>query len=68
MTKKLSPQAVMALKEAMSVIFWEKEDLKDFIKISINNPAIPGTINWEGLKRESVKELIETAGRRHRVC
>ena len=57
--KKISPQAILALKEALSVIFWKKDDLKDFIKLSLNNSAIVGTINWNGTKRESVKELIE---------
>ncbi len=57
--KKISPQAIMSLKEALSVIFWKKDDLKDFIKLSLNNSAIVGTINWNGTKRESVKELIE---------
>ncbi|MDD2797574.1 MAG: hypothetical protein PHV20_03180 [Bacteroidales bacterium] len=57
--KKLSPQAIMSLKEALSVIFWKREDLQDFIKLSIDNKAIVGTINWSGTKRESVKELIE---------
>ena len=57
--KKISPQAIFSLKEALSVIFWKKDDLKDFIKLAINNKAIVGTINWNVTKRESVKELIE---------
>lgn len=57
--KKISPQAILALKEALAVIFWRKEDLQDFIKLSIGNTAIIGTVNWSGTKRESVKELIE---------
>ena len=57
--KKISYQAIQALKEALSVIFWRKEDLQDFIKLSISHTAIIGTINWTGTKRESVKELIE---------
>lgn len=57
--KKISPQAILALKEALSVIFWKKEELQDFTKLSIENPAIIGTINWNTTKRESVKELIE---------
>ena len=55
--KKISPQAILALKEALSVIFWKKEELQDFTKLSIENPAIIGTINWNTTKRESVKEL-----------
>ena len=58
-SKKISPQAILALKEALTVIFWKKDELKDFIKLSLNNTAIVGTINWEGTKRESVKELVE---------
>lgn len=57
--KKISPQAILALKEALSVIFWKKEELQDFTKLSLENPAIIGTINWNTTKRESVKELIE---------
>lgn len=57
--KKISPQAILALKEALSVIFWKREDLQDFIKLSIDNKAILGTINWNVTKREAVKELIE---------
>ena len=57
--KKISPQAILALKESLSVIFWKKEELRDFIKLTLKNSAIVGTINWEGTKRESVKELIE---------
>jgi hypothetical protein len=33
--------------------------LKDFIKLTLSNSAILGTINWEVTKREAVKELIE---------
>lgn len=57
--KKISPQAILALKEALAVIYWRKEDLQDFIKLSISNTTIIGTVNWSGTKRESVKELIE---------
>jgi hypothetical protein len=57
--KKISPQAVLALKEALSVIFWKRDELKDFVKLTISNTAIIGTINWDGNKRVAVKELIE---------
>jgi len=57
--KKISPQAVLALKEALPLIFWKKDELKDFIKLTLKNSSIVGTINWDVTKRESVKELIE---------
>jgi hypothetical protein len=58
-SKKISPQAILALKEALAVITWKKDDLRDFLKYSMDNSAILGTINWDGTKRESVKELVE---------
>lgn len=57
--KKISPQAIIALKEALAVIYWRKEDLQDFIKIAIVNNAIVSTLNWSGTKREAVRELID---------
>lgn len=57
--KKISPQAIFALKEALSVIYWKRDELQDFIKLSIHNTAIVGTVNWDVIKRESVKELID---------
>jgi hypothetical protein len=56
--KKISPQAIIALKEALSVIYWKKEDLQQFIRLTIDNPAIVSTINWTVTKREIVKELL----------
>ena len=53
--KKIFPQAILALKEALSVIFWKKDDLMDFLKLTIERKTIISTINWGGLKRESVK-------------
>lgn len=57
--KKISPQAIASLKEALTVIYWKKEDLQDFVKFAIVNNTIVGTVNWSGTKREAVKELIE---------
>jgi len=56
--KKISPQQIIAVKEALSVIYWKKEDLQQFIKYTLDNPTIVATINWNLTKREIVKELI----------
>ena len=56
---KTTPQAIICLKDALSVIYWKKEYLQDFIKLSLVNNSIVGAINWGGTKREAVKELIE---------
>lgn len=57
--KKFSPQAIVALKDALSVIYWRKEELQDFLKIAIENSAIISMVNWSVTKRESIKELVE---------
>lgn len=56
--KRISPQAVLALQEALSVITWKKDDLRDIIKLCIENKGILVTIDWNKTKREAVKELI----------
>ncbi len=58
-SKKFSAQGILSLKEALSLIYWKKEDLQDFIKLTIENKLIIGYVNWGGTKREAIKELIE---------
>lgn len=58
--KKFSPAAITALKEALINIYWKKQDLKNFLKLSIENDAILTTINWDFNKKfESVNELVD---------
>ncbi|UOE51320.1 hypothetical protein MTO98_09540 [Mucilaginibacter sp. SMC90] len=56
---KISPNAILALKEALAVIYWKKEDLRDYLKLVLSNNAIIATLDWNGTKREAVKELVE---------
>lgn len=59
-TKKISPQAILALKDALVNIYWRKKDLRQFIELTIENPLIVSTIDWaENSKFESVSELID---------
>lgn len=58
--KKFSPASITALKEALINIYWKKQDLKNFIKLSIENDSIVSTINWEFNKKfESVNQLVD---------
>lgn len=58
--KNFSPASITALKEALINIYWKKQDLKNFVKLSIENDAIVNTINWEfNRKFESVNELVD---------
>lgn len=58
--QKISTQAIIALKDALSNIYWRKKDLRQFIELTIDNSAIVATIDWqEPLKQESVSILID---------
>lgn len=45
MKKKISPATIVALKEALSCIYWTKKNLRSFIEYKIENKGIVSTIN-----------------------
>lgn len=58
--KKVSPAALISLKEALSKIYWVKNDLRAFIEYTIDNKTIIATIDWSSLsKYESVSQLVD---------
>ncbi|MGB5820020.1 MAG: hypothetical protein WBG90_11100 [Saonia sp.] len=57
-TKKISAQGILALTNALSVIYWTKDDLKNFIRLTLVKSTIVNTIDWSTTKRQSVKELV----------
>jgi len=61
--KKLSPHAIIALKDALSVIYWKKGDIRRFCELTMKNNGIIATIDWVNpTKSQSVSELID------RIC
>jgi hypothetical protein len=66
--KKISTQALLALKEALSTVFWTKKDLRQFIELTIENALILSTIDWsENTKFESVSQLIDRMAKRQDI-
>ena len=66
--KKISAQSLMALKDALSKIFWTKRDLRQFIELTIENPLIVSTIDWtENTKYESVSQLVDRMAKRQDI-
>lgn len=64
-TKKITPSAIIALKEALVAIYWRKKDLRQFIELTLDNPLIVSTIDWnENTKYESVSQLIDRMAKR----
>ena len=59
MSKRLSPAAIQALKEALSSIFWYKSDLRSFLQSSIGNRRLVSSLDWNGYKRQIVSDLID---------
>ena len=59
MSKRLSPAAIQALKEALSCIYWYKRDLHSFLRNSIHDRDLISSLDWDAYKREVVSELID---------
>lgn len=59
MNKRLSPAAVIALKDALCSIYWYKGDLRQFLQQCLANPAVLATLNWENYKRQIVSDLVD---------
>jgi len=58
--QKISTQALIALKEALANVYWRKKELRQFIELTMENPYIVSTIDWqENAKYESVSQLID---------
>lgn len=58
--KKFSPNAIQALKEALTHIYWKKQDLRSFVYHTIENKVFISTIDWDNNKKaESVGILVD---------
>ncbi len=57
--KIVSPQAIVALEKALSVIYWYKRDLKSFLyQIIGEDSTILAVINWSDLKKDIAARVI----------
>ena len=57
--KKIAPAAVVALKEALTDLYWYKADLRSFLTATLTSPALLSRLNWQDYKRNIVSELID---------
>ena len=66
--QKVSTQALIALKDALANIYWRKKELRQFIELTMENPYIVSTIDWqENPKYESVSQLIDRMSARQDI-
>ncbi len=59
MPKRLSPAAVIALKEALGLLYWYKNDLRSFLHQCLSAPAILSLIDWNNPKRQVASDLVD---------
>lgn len=63
--KRISTQTLLALKDALTNVFWRKKDLRQFVELTLENSLIVSTIDWnENTKIESVSQLIDRMSKR----
>lgn len=58
-SKKIASAAIIALKEALTNVYWYKADLRSFLTSTISNPTILSRLNWDDYKRNIIKKLID---------
>jgi hypothetical protein len=57
---RISASALVALKEALTVIYWYKADLRSFLARALNEPELLARYDWDAsYKRAIVSELID---------
>lgn len=56
--KKVSPAAILALKEALIHIYWKKDELKQFVYQSVANKRFLATIDFTQVKRQTVEDIV----------
>lgn len=58
--KTFSPNAILALKEALTHIYWKKQDLRSFVYHTVENKVFISTIDWDNYKKaESAGILVD---------
>ena len=56
----IAPAALIALKEALTTVYWYKSDLRSFLTHTIPDTSLLSRLNWDGYKRNIVVALIDT--------
>ncbi len=59
MAKRMSPAALVALKDALYAIYWYKGDLRSFLQHCLSDPLILSRLDWSKYKRQIVSDLVD---------
>jgi hypothetical protein len=64
MAKVIASAACVALKNALTSVYWYKSDLRSFLTTTISNPALLAPLNWGDYKRNIVTQLVDYMAKR----
>jgi len=59
MRKKVASGAIVAMKEALTHLYWYKSDLRSFLTSCLRDPRILSTLDWSDYKRNIAANLID---------
>ena len=59
MAKKIAPASIQALKEALTLVYWYKSELRSFLSQCLSDPQVLSRLNWEDYKRNIVATLVD---------
>jgi hypothetical protein len=63
MKKKIASGAIVALKEALTSLYWYKSDLRSFLTSCLTDTRLLATLDWGDYKRNIVASLIDRVDR-----
>ncbi len=58
-SKVVSPAAIVALKQALTDLYWYKNDLRSFLTTNLSNASLLSRIDWNAYKRSIVSEVVD---------
>ena len=67
MKKQITPVAIQALKDALTLAYWYKRDLRSFLYQCLPCLAVLSSLNWSDYKRNIVATLVDHLARREDV-
>lgn len=63
MPKVIAPAALVALKDALSCVYWYKSDLRSFLASTIS-PELLAALNWQDYKRNIAAHVVDYMAKR----
>lgn len=62
--KKISPAALNSLKDALTLVYWYKRELRSFLANCLTDDAILARLDWQNYKRDIVDQLVDRLAKR----